>query len=126
MHKSRLGALIVDCETEDLHREAAFWSAALGAAAESSEAQRNPRYVRLQGRPGEVQTLLQAVDHPSRVHLDIETDDIPAEVERLEALGAVVVETLAEWTVMQAPSGHRFCVIGPVRAGFEENANVWR
>jgi hypothetical protein len=30
MHKSRLGAVIVDCETDDLEREAKFWGAALG------------------------------------------------------------------------------------------------
>jgi len=44
------------------------------------------------------------VDHPSRLHLDIETDDVEAEVKRLEALGAVVVEALEQWTVMQAPA----------------------
>ncbi len=29
MHKSRLGTVIVDCETDDLEREARFWAAAL-------------------------------------------------------------------------------------------------
>ena len=35
---------------------------------------------------------VQTVDHPSRVHLDIETDDIEAEVRRLEGLGAKTVQ----------------------------------
>jgi predicted enzyme related to lactoylglutathione lyase len=125
MHKSRLGALIIDCQTDDLQREAQFWSAAMGAPPEVPEAQQNPRYIRLEGSAGEVPVLLQAVDHPSRVHLDIETDNIEAEVERLESLGAEVVERLERWTVMQAPSGHRFCVIGAGRHGFDEQANVW-
>ena len=93
--------------------------------AEAEGAQRNPRYVRLEGLASEVPMLLQAVDHPSRVHLDIETDDIEAEVKRLVTLGAEVVERLERWTVMQAPSGHRFCVIGAARPGFDEQANVW-
>lgn len=125
MHKSRLGALIVDCQTDDLFRDSDFWSAAFGMSAESRSEQRAENYVRFEGKPGEVQVILQKVDHPSRVHIDIETDNKEAEVKRLEALGAVVVAQLEKWTVLEAPSGHRFCVIGPIRAGFEENANSW-
>ena len=125
MHKSRLGALIIDCQTEDLFQDAAFWSEALGAAAETREQQANPKYVRLAGKPEEIQILLQKVEHPSRVHIDIETDNIDAEVQRLETLGAKVLSKLERWVVMEAPSGQRFCVIGPVRKGFAENANVW-
>lgn len=125
MHKSRLGALIVDCQTDDLFRDSDFWSAALGMSAESQDDQQSEKYVRFEGKSGEVQVILQKVDHPSRVHIDIETDNKAAEVKRLETLGAVVVARLEEWTVLEAPSGHRFCVIGPVRAGFDEGANTW-
>ena len=126
MHKSQLGALIIDCQTDDLFEDAEFWSAALGAKAEQPDDQSNDRYVRVESQPGEIQILLQRVDHPSRVHIDIETDNIEAEVSRLQSLGAVVVDTLEKWVVMEAPSGHRFCVIGPVREGFENSANVWK
>ncbi len=125
MHKSRLGALVVDCQCEDLFQEAGFWGAALGSAPESQEAQINQRYVRLEGRPDEAQVVLQKVEHPSRVHLDIETDDIEAEVQRLTSLGATVVERLERWVVMEAPSKHRFCVISPIRPDFGDKANVW-
>ena len=54
---------------------------------------------------------VQKVDHPSRVHLDIETDDIEAEVRRLEAMGAKKVEQVHSWWVMEAPTGQRFCVV---------------
>jgi hypothetical protein len=70
--------------------------------------------------------LVQRVDHESRVHLDIETDDIEAEVRRLEALGATRVAQVKRWWVMQAPSGQRFCVVRPQRADFDERANTWR
>ena len=68
---------------------------------------------------------IQRVDHESRVHLDIETDDIPAEVARLEKLGAKVVSRLRRWVVMEAPTGQRFCVVGVQRPGFPKNANHW-
>lgn len=68
---------------------------------------------------------IQRVEHESRVHIDIETDDIPAEVARLEKLGASVVSRLERWVVMQAPTGHRFCVVRLQRPGFPKNSNVW-
>jgi len=59
------------------------------------------------------------------VHLDIETDDIPAEVARLEKLGATVDKHLARWVVMRAPTGQRFCVVRVQRDGFDKKANSW-
>ena len=125
MHKSRLGALVVDCKTGDLFEHAGFWGAALGSEPESRDALINAQFVRLDGSPREAQVLLQQVDHPSRVHFDIESDDIEAEVERLQSLGAKIVERMEKWVVMEAPSQHRFCVISPIRPDFEEHANIW-
>lgn len=68
---------------------------------------------------------IQRVVHESRVHIDIETDNIPAEVARLEKLGAHVVDRLERWVVMQAPTGHRFCVVRVQRPGFPDNASSW-
>jgi predicted enzyme related to lactoylglutathione lyase len=123
MHKSRLGALIVDCQTDDLAREADFWAAALGG--KPGDLRPGGRYIDVRGDAAEPHLILQRVDHPSRIHLDIETDDIDAEVRRLERLGATVVEKMERWTVMKAPSRHRFCIIGVRREGFEERARVW-
>jgi hypothetical protein len=72
-----------------------------------------------------VKVLLQSVTHPSRVHVDIETDDIDAEVARLERLGARRVAQIKGWWVMEAPTGQRFCVVRPQRPDFESGANVW-
>ena len=125
MHKSRLGTMIIDCNTDDLNREAQFWSAALGLQAEKAGAQVNSKYIRLKGDKNEVQILLQAVDHDSRIHLDIESDDREAEVTRMQGLGVSVVNRTESWVVMEAPSGHRFCIIGPIRDSFADNANTW-
>ncbi len=79
----------------------------------------------LETPPDEAMVQIQKISHESRVHIDIETDDIPAEVARLEKLGASVVDRLERWVVMQAPSGHRFCVVRVQRPGFPKNANRW-
>ena len=77
----------------------------------------------MSARPYSVQ--IQRVEHESRVHIDIETDDIPAEVMRLVKLCAKVVNRLERWVVMQAPTGQRFCVVRVQRPGFPKNANRW-
>ena len=50
---------------------------------------------------------------------------LPAEVARLEKLGAKVVNHLERWVVMQAPTDQRFCVVRVQRPGFPKNANSW-
>ncbi len=125
MHKSQIGNIVIDCKTDDLHQAATFWASAFGYRAEQSDNQVNAKYIRLETPDGDVQVMLQKVIHPSRVHLDIETDDIEAETKRLESLGAKKIERLEKWTVMEAPSGHRFCIVGAERADFEEHATSW-
>nr|WP_254425059.1 VOC family protein [Rhodanobacter sp. B04] len=75
--------------------------------------------------PDEPVVQIQRVEHESRIHPDIETDDIPAEVARLEALGARVADRLERWFVMQPTTGQRFCVLRVQRPGFPKNANRW-
>ena len=125
MHKSRLGVVVIDCQTDDLDREAAFWAAALGAAAKRSPDPEDENYVELETAPEEIKVLLQRIEHPSRVHLDIETDDQEAEAARLEKLGARRIAKIKRWWVMEAPSGHRFCLVNPQRPDFDEGAKVW-
>lgn len=125
MHRSRLAGLIVDCRTDDLEAAAEFWSKALGAPCKPADAGSNGRYVGLDMPVGEAYVEVQRVDHPSRVHLDIESDDIAAEVRRLEALGARKIGTVKDWCVMEAPTGQRFCVVPVVRAGFADHAQQW-
>jgi hypothetical protein len=125
MHKSRLGTLVIDCQTEQLDAAAAFWSEALGRPSTKLPEADNSNYRQLTAPPGEVTVLVQSVSHPSRVHIDIETDDIHAEVERLERLGARRIAHIKRWWVMEAPTGQRFCVVRPQRSDFDQGANVW-
>jgi predicted enzyme related to lactoylglutathione lyase len=126
MHKSRLATIVIDCQTEQLDVAAAFWATALGWGAERLPDPGNANYRQLATPPGEVAVLVQSVAHPSRVHIDIETDDIEAEVARLEGLGARRVAQIKRWWVMEAPTGQRFCVVRPQRSDFEAQANTWK
>lgn len=124
-HRSRLSQIIIDCQTDHLDDAAAFWSKALGRETRPLDDPQDERYRALRNEPGELNLLLQRVSHASRVHLDIETDDVEAEVERLEALGAKRVAQIRTWWVMEAPTGHRFCVLRPQRPGLDDRGNLW-
>jgi hypothetical protein len=60
------------------------------------------------------------------VHLDIETDDIDAEVRRLEKLGAKRIRQVHTWWVLEAPTGQRFCVVPVKSSGFGRHATQWK
>ena len=125
MHKSQLAGFIVDCEGGELDEAARFWGRALGYKAMPLTEAEEEKYRRLDSGPDGMYIEVQRVDHPSRVHLDIETDDIEAEVQRLETLGARRVGDVRNWYVMEAPTGHRFCVVRPQSKDFDEKANEW-
>ena len=82
-------------------------------------------YKRLEDSQHGLDIEVQKVSHASRVHLDIETDDIEAEVRRLEKLGARRVQAVHDWWVMEAPTGQRFCVVRATSASFAERASRW-
>jgi predicted enzyme related to lactoylglutathione lyase len=125
MHHSRLCALLIDCNVSDIDEAARFWGAALGRAVDMKHPSSRGIYRMLETPPNEPIVEIQRVEHESRVHIDIESDDIPAEVARLEKLGAKVAGRVKTWVVMQAPSGQRFCVVRVQRPDFPKNANRW-
>jgi len=126
MHKSKLVTAVIDCQGDDLAGAARFWSSALGRKVAASDNPAKDKYVTLGSGKEELIVLLQKVPHPSRVHLDIESDDVEQEVKRLEALGAKRVEQIKTWWVMEAPTGHRYCVVKPQRDGtVPDDANEW-
>jgi len=125
MHRSQLAGFIIDCQTDDLEVAAEFWSHALGLPRRASKNPEDAGYALLETKPNDLHIEVQKVDHPSRVHLDIEADDVEAEVRRLEALGARRLKQIRTWWVMEAPTGQRFCVVRPQRANFAAEANRW-
>src|SRR5262245_28475165 len=100
MHRSRLSTFIIDCKVEDVDRAAAFWSAALGRKVIPPTPDSGD-YREIEAGPNEPMLLIQKVDHASRIHLDIESDNLEAEVARLEGLGAKRIEFIRRWWVME-------------------------
>lgn len=117
MHRSRVCYFVID--VSDLDQGVAFWTAALdGAEEETSETSRHIyRNIRLPD--SEIRILLQKTDDrktsKERMHIDLETDNVEAEVKRLEALGAVRYDHQQErgydFWVLQDPWGNEFCVL---------------
>jgi hypothetical protein len=123
MHKSRLSTFVIDCNTGDLDQATQFWSAALGRPAKPSN---DPGFTDLEASQDEPLLMVQKVDHASRIHLDIESDNLEAEATRLEALGAKRVAFVKRWWVMEAPTGQRFCIVNPQRGPFKPGeGNEW-
>lgn len=116
-HRSRLCHIVID--VDDLDHATSFWCAVLAASEETISDNSQRIYRRLRLPDSDVRLLLQATTDPksakSRMHLDIETDDLDAEVRRLEALGAVRYdhqrERGFEFWVLQDPWGNEFCVL---------------
>ena len=125
MHHSRIAAFVLDCEVEDLVTATEFWSKALGRPVASADQDGDGKYAELKTDADEPFLLLQKVAHEPRIHLDLETDDIDAEVARLEAIGAKRIAFVKRWWVMQAPTGHRFCVVRKQRQEFGPHLNTW-
>jgi hypothetical protein len=124
MHRSKLTAALVDVPPELYDREVGFWAHAIGRQPEHDPD--NPDYADFgQVVPG-VQFMVQRVGAPARVHLDIETDDVEAEVRRLESIGAERVAAVKSWWVMRDPAGLLFCVVR-VQTGeaFDGLATSW-
>ncbi len=125
-HHSRLSTFVLDCQVEDLAPHVDFWRQALGKPVKPLPPEDDDgRYAVLETADDEPVLMLQKVAHASRIHIDIETDDIEAEVARLEDLGATRVAQVKDWWVMQAPSGHRFCVVKPQGKPFDAHLNRW-
>lgn len=124
-HYSRLSKIVIDVPPADHDRELAFWSAAAGQPL--AQGTMYPEYHGAALHGQEFGLLIQRLGHgPGRVHLDIHTDDLAAELTRLEDLGAERVQQVHSWWVLRDPAGLLFCVV-PEPAGSlnEHNAKRW-
>jgi predicted enzyme related to lactoylglutathione lyase len=117
MHRSRVTHFVID--VDDLDQAVAFWSAALDATEEDVSVTSRHVYRKLRLPDSEIRILLQRTDDEKvskeRMHLDLETDDVEAEVKRLEALGASrwdhQTERGFDFWVMRDPWANEFCVL---------------
>jgi predicted enzyme related to lactoylglutathione lyase len=115
------GELVVVVDCADLERAARFWTWALGYVIEGPA---SGRYQSLLPASGSgIEVLLQrtgdAKNGKNRVHLDLRTRDLDAEVARVADLGATVLTTSPvtengwTWHILADPDGNEFCVLRP-------------
>ena len=123
-HFSRLIKVVIDVPASDHDRELSFWEAALGQQLPQFAF---PQYHGATLHGQEFWLLTQCLGEGSaRVHLDIHTDDLDAEVARLEHLGAERVQRIQAWQLMRDPAGLVFCVVpDPPGTLNEGNAHRW-
>jgi hypothetical protein len=124
-HFSTISVIVIDVPAADHDQELAFWQAATGR-----EFRHNERFPEYHGAPVHGDGLSMLVQHlgdgPARVHLDIHTDDLEAEVTRLEQAGATRDQQVNGWWVMRDPAGLPFCVIPEEPGTFtDQNAQRW-
>jgi hypothetical protein len=127
-HRSRLSILLLDLPPEHHRTGLDFWSAATGRPAQpdATDPQWSSFGTFADGWHVEVQRTGDGT--PPRWHVDIESDDVEAEVARLEALGATRHRYVEEGRFWQLhdPAGLVFCVVG-IQTGdeFERYAVTW-
>jgi hypothetical protein len=113
-HRSRMVQVCIDSPRAAHLREVEFWRALLpGRWARSGRPEFAGKGHDDAGSP--LQLLFQQLDEPDgrvRAHLDQGTDDMPAEVRRILALGATDLGPGAGWHVLRDVTGHPFCVTG--------------
>ena len=125
-HRSRLAVLMLDLPPEHHEAGRSFWSAATGHQVTPDPSDDN--WSSLGSFAGGFHLEVQRTGRgtPPRWHVDVETDDVDAEVARLEALGATRLEDMGGFWQMKDPSGMVFDVVG-VQTGedFERHATTW-
>ena len=126
-HRSRLCAIVIDCPEDRIEPSIEFWSGALGQSVVAKADPSSP-YTSLETPEGSsLNMFLQSMGAgKSRLHFDFETDDVEAEVSRLENLGATRKEHVQNYLwIMEAPSGHVFCVVPVQSKAWPAGAIEW-
>ena len=98
-----------------------FWSAVLGQPLDTARTEPSSFFASIGMGPGQQGYMF--IQEPegkaakNRVHLDLQADNLDAEVARVTALGATKIHDKAEygitWTTLADPEGNEFCIVGP-------------
>ena len=124
-HYSRLDKIVIDVAPDDHDKEVAFWAGVTGRPMVQGRSYPEYHWAEIPGQ--DVGILIQRLDEgASRVHVDIHTTDVDAEVARLEQLGATRIRQVHRWWIMQDPAGLQFCVIPDSSERLtDDNARRW-
>ena len=119
MHRSRIQAIMIDVPEAEFAAAVEFWASTLGRQPSKTPSEADP-YLDLLADDKDPAVAFQRISGEARIHLDIETDDVEAEVSRLVSLGARVSERVENWVVLQDPAGLLFCVVPKGSSDFSD------
>lgn len=121
MHRILLREVVIDAPSEIFAAERDFWAAALLTGARQVE--HYPEFTALVDPASLSVVGLQDIGTDgARFHVDLETDDVEAEVARLVRLGAEKVSDGRTWTVLRDPAGLLVCVVPAESPDFAERS----
>jgi hypothetical protein len=122
-HRMLLREIVIDVPSDRLDEAKAFWSRAL--LTDAAPLKDYTEFIALVDPAARCVVGIQdvGVDAP-RYHVDIESDDVEAEVARLVRLGATEVARHRSWVVLRDPLGLLLCVVPPDTADFVDRARV--
>lgn len=124
-HRSRIYGIFIDTPAAEVADATRFWSAALGAS--PAPAPGEEQFTMLDEALPKLAVGVQAIGDGPRYHVDIETDDVQAELARLLGLGAAKVDQWLDCHILRAPGGHLLCVV-PLHTDpefFAAHARTW-
>ncbi len=120
-HRILLREVVIDVPSHQVEAAKQFWAAALDA--DARQLKDYTEFIALHNPAARCVVGLQDIgDAAARLHIDIESDDVEAEVDRLVALGAAVERRHREWVVLRDPVGLLLCVVPPDSPDFADHA----
>lgn len=106
--RSLVDQMCLDVPVAGFDAEADFWAGLTGWARRAGSRPEFDVLQRPEGMP--LRLLLQRVDAPAGMHLDLACTDRAAEVAWHERCGARVVGVFERWTTLRDPAGRAYCV----------------
>ncbi len=100
----------IDVPADSFDVGSAFWSAATGWPA-GAPWDDHPEFRSLRPPDGDAYVHLQRISGPSRVHLDLMSQDVDADRAAHVSFGAAAVERHRWWQVMASPGGLPYCLV---------------
>lgn len=121
MHRILLREVVIDAPSETFPAVRDFWAAAL--LTEARQVEEYPEFTGLEDPASLPVVGLQDIGAGrARFHVDLETDDVAAEVARLVGLGAEEVSRGRTWVVLRDPAGLLLCVVPAESPDFSERS----
>ena len=121
MHRILLREVVIDAPSASFIAVRDFWAAAL--LTDARQVEDHPEFTALLDPASLSVVGLQDIGGDrARFHVDLETDDVPAEVARLVRLGAEEVSQGRTWVVLRDPAGLLLCVVPAESPDFAERS----